>query len=247
VVKITIKHIEAAKKRWANPEYREKVINGINKLWENQNYKELRKQQRSSPEYKLKIKKIFKESWENPEYRKNHLDAQKKLWSNEEFKRKQLKKLQDALKKPEIQKKMEDSRIRIAKDPEIQARKSKSLKEYCSKPENIAKRTGSNSPTWKGGKSFEPYCFKFNESFKEKTRKKFNYLCFECESIEVNKAHSIHHIDYNKNSICQGKEWAFIPLCSSCHTKTNYNRWFWFNKYINYWLLNEDINFGGEI
>ena len=111
---------------------------------------------------------------------------------------------------------------------------------------------------WKGGIS-KKYCYKFNEQFREYIRNKFGKKCFICNKLEHenytknNKLWklSIHHIDYNKNSICNGKEWAFVPLCTRCHMKTNSNQWYWFNLLINYWALNTDdkiINFNnGEI
>ena len=105
-------------------------------------------------------------------------------------------------------------------------------------------RTGSGNSNWRGGLSYEPYCYKFNGIFKESIRSKFNRTCFNCgiteEEYMINKATKqrlyIHHIDYNKNDLCNGKSWAFIPLCPSCHSKTNFNRWYWFNKYVYYWI-----------
>lgn len=105
-------------------------------------------------------------------------------------------------------------------------------------------RSGPKNSNWRGGKSFEPYCPKFNEEFKEYIRNKFNRRCFICGIAEedqlpnAKKKHRlyIHHVDYNKNDICNGYSWPFIPLCSSCHSKTNGKRWYWFNKYMNYWI-----------
>lgn len=104
---------------------------------------------------------------------------------------------------------------------------------------------GENHHNWKGGISFKPYCTKFNKNFKNIIRRKFKNKCFICGKND-NRNLYVHHIDYNKNSICNGNEWAFIPLCGSCHSKTNFNRWYWFNLFINYWIINDDINFGGE-
>ena len=111
-------------------------------------------------------------------------------------------------------------------------------------------RKGPKNANWHGGTSFEPYCFKFDETFKEYIRNKFNRSCFICGITEENYISDqqkkqrlyIHHIDYNKNDLCNGKSWSFIPLCPSCHSKTNFNRWLWFNKYINYWIY-DYINF----
>ena len=105
---------------------------------------------------------------------------------------------------------------------------------------------GEKNWNWRGGISIE-YCEKFNKNFKEYIRDKFNRRCFICSMPEDSKQRlSVHHIDYNKNSICNGKEWAFVPLCTSCHTKTNYNRWHWFNLLINYWAMNDEINLFGD-
>ncbi len=114
---------------------------------------------------------------------------------------------------------------------------------------NISIRSPSESlkkelnPNWKGGISEQNYCYKFNESFKEHIREKFNRTCYICGKSEenLNKKLCVHHIDYNKNAICNGKEFAFVPLCHSCHSKTNGNRWYWFNLLINYWLDKYEI------
>lgn len=102
-------------------------------------------------------------------------------------------------------------------------------------------RRGEKSCHWKGGKSFEPYCPKFNENIKESVRVKFFRRCAICGAVENGKKHHVHHIDYNKNAICNGVSWSLIPLCPSCHTKTNNSRHYYFNLLINYWALNENI------
>ena len=108
----------------------------------------------------------------------------------------------------------------------------------------VCGRIGPLSPTWRGGKSFEPYCHLFNESFKEYIREKFNRKCYICGRDETDngKHLSVHHIDYNKNSICNGKAWAFVPLCKTCHNYTIGNRYYWFNRLICYYIENKDIN-----
>jgi hypothetical protein len=106
-----------------------------------------------------------------------------------------------------------------------------------------AGKCGPESHRWLGGKSFEPYCFKFNEEFKESVRDAFNRRCYLCDAPENGKRLAIHHIDYNKNNLCNGQGWAFVPLCKSCHSKTNGDRWYWFSLLYNYWALNPEINF----
>lgn len=38
---------------------------------------------------------------------------------------------------------------------------------------------------------------------------------------------SVHHVNYDKNCLCDDNECEFVPLCISCHTKTNHNREFY--------------------
>lgn len=102
---------------------------------------------------------------------------------------------------------------------------------------------GENNPAYVHGNCRRRYCRKFNTEFKERIRDRFDRKCFLCGTPENGKKLSIHHIDYNKNSICNGQSWAFVPLCNACHLKTNLNRWYWFNYLLNYWAMLPEINF----
>lgn len=107
-------------------------------------------------------------------------------------------------------------------------------------------KIGSKNPSWRGGVSFAPYCPRFNNAFKENIREKFGRKCFVCGAPEGETRHPVHHIDYNKNSICNGKEWAFVPLCRRQHNNSNVHRFHWFNLLICYWLANPETNFDSE-
>ena len=95
--------------------------------------------------------------------------------------------------------------------------------------------SGKNHPNWQGGKSFEPYCLKFSKQLKEDIRKQYDRKCFNCNKDEKDNKRklSVHHVDYNKDQGCNGKTFELIPLCLSCHMKTNFNRKYWENKFIN--------------
>jgi hypothetical protein len=85
---------------------------------------------------------------------------------------------------------------------------------------------GENSPTWRGGVSFEPYDAQFNDRFKERVRKRDHYACRLCgiSTEENGQAMDVHHIDYDKlNSVMSN----CVSLCRSCHTKTSHNRDYW--------------------
>ena len=86
---------------------------------------------------------------------------------------------------------------------------------------------GEKSPMWKGGISFEPYCPKFNNEFKERNRAFFDYICPECLTPQNGVKLCVHHINFNKMSCCDNTPPLFVPLCKSCHSKTNSNRDYW--------------------
>ncbi len=102
------------------------------------------------------------------------------------------------------------------------------------------KRCGSTHPNWKGGISKLPYCEKWIEELREEVRNKYDRKCFICNKDEKDnitkdgntRKLSVHHIYYDKQEGCNGKEMELIPLCTSCHMKTNYNTSYW-TKHIN--------------
>lgn len=83
--------------------------------------------------------------------------------------------------------------------------------------------SGEKSYLWRGGISFDPYCPKFNETFKEKIRDRFDRVCLICGKTEKTngKKLSVHHVDYNKECGCDGTICECIPLCMSCHGKVH--------------------------
>jgi hypothetical protein len=71
------------------------------------------------------------------------------------------------------------------------------------------------------------YCEKWTENLKERVRAFFGYRCFECGSIQNNIKLSVHHVHYDKKTCCNGSPHDLVPLCRSCHGKTNHNRTYW--------------------
>jgi len=92
---------------------------------------------------------------------------------------------------------------------------------------------GENHYNWQGGKSFEPYCHKFNFAFKEYIREKFARVCYLCAKTEEGNGQrlSVHHVNYDKGCMCNDNlTCQFVPLCRSCNLKVNNNREMWEGK-----------------
>ena len=111
------------------------------------------------------------------------------------------------------------------KKPEVAAKISAAKKKWHSEHPGIF--VGSNNPCWRGGTSFEPYCYKFNGEFKNRVRSFFEYRCVLCgktkeENHGINL--SVHHVNYDKQTCCNASVPMFALLCNKCHSKTNHNR-----------------------
>ena len=101
---------------------------------------------------------------------------------------------------------------------------------FCSRECRAIGLSGEKSSGWKGGISFEPYCQKFNNEFKEYIRDKFGRICFLCSKTEEENGRrlSVHHVNYNKGCGCDDDETCqFVPLCVGCNSKVNKNREMW--------------------
>jgi hypothetical protein len=81
---------------------------------------------------------------------------------------------------------------------------------------------GPNSPTWRGGLSFQPYPPTFNKQFKKMIRERDGYKCGFCGILN---SRDVHHINYVKNDTTPEN---CITLCKRCHLKTTVgDRVFW--------------------
>lgn len=178
-----------------------------------------------APEWRAKVSAGVKESWKNPTIKQKRRDAIVLALDNPETK---------ALKS-------NNTHERMCLPHERKAQSERSKRMWSD--ENFRDQMrGENAYWWRGGKSFEPYCEKFTDELKEYVRLKFNRVCIICGAHENGARLSVHHIDYNKLQGCKGLTWALVPLCHSCHAKTNFHKWYWFNLLINYWAKNSEIN-----
>jgi hypothetical protein len=102
--------------------------------------------------------------------------------------------------------------------------------------------TGSKHPNWRGGISYEPYCVLFNDEFKERVRKFFGYICVECGKPQNGERLHIHHVNFDKQSCCNDTTPLFVPLCRSCHGRTQGNRQYWERHFTD--MIN--LRYGGK-
>ena len=111
---------------------------------------------------------------------------------------------------------------RTGSHPSIESRKKMS--------ERLLGKCGPESRNWKGGIAFEPYCPKFNDTFKERVRAFFGHQCQMCGHLWQRGETSlhVHHVNYRKDACCaKDVKPLFVPLCNGCHGKTQGHRAFW--------------------
>jgi hypothetical protein len=108
---------------------------------------------------------------------------------------------------------------------------------FCSQNCLRLSQTGPNSPTWNGGTSFEPYCQKFNDEFKNRVKAFFGYSCLICDAHENL---CVHHVDYNKEACCDDKQPAFACVCNRHNSKANHSRDRW--RYMFHYIIDEMYN-----
>jgi hypothetical protein len=89
---------------------------------------------------------------------------------------------------------------------------------------NIGKHQGKLSGTWKGGISYLPYCYKFNNKRKKAVREFFDYLCICTGEPEYKNELNVHHVDHDKEQGCNGKPFNLVPMNNYHHTKEIYNQ-----------------------
>jgi hypothetical protein len=117
------------------------------------------------------------------------------------------------------------------KKGQASTRKDEQLSEETKKKisqSRLGKYKGESNPNWRGGIAFLPYCSKFNKELKERIRDRDKRTCQLCGEKENGKRLRVHHIHYDKPNC----EPDLLSLCHSCHAKTNGNRDYWEDYFI---------------
>lgn len=182
------------------PEFREHTRKGAIKEWEDN--REARMSTLLSPEFTAAGQNSAMARWSSSGAREAAAEVMIRYYSSEENRKQHSENMKRALDTPEFRAK-------------------------CSQ------RVGPLSPNWRGGVSFEPYCYKFNADFRRNVRHFFNNKCVLClyeeqETTDQKRLLNVHHVHYDKNSLCNDTSpRIFAALCDSHHGMTNGDREFW--------------------
>lgn len=114
----------------------------------------------------------------------------------------------------------------LKKNNWLQTKKSIDKRMATAKIRGSYRRCGEENPNWKGGVSFEPYTYEFNNELRLAIKIREDFRCFICrkEEPKTPQGLAIHHIDYDKTNNHLNN---LVALCPECHTKTNGNRQHW--------------------
>jgi len=196
-----------AKKRCSTPEFSKQMRQIAKKRFEDPAERErlaeiVRQNVRANPEIIEKGKKAQREYWSKPENRAASSESQKRRFENPE----------------EREKTGAASRKYYAEHPEkaIQIGETRRM-------ENISHK-------WYGDVVYHDgpqYCDKWTAELRRRVRAFFGNVCLECGSPQHGRLLSVHHVHYNKKLCCDTTPRTLVPLCKSCHSKTNSDREYW--------------------
>ena len=206
------KRIEGIKQSWQNNPHRKKKASDRLKLkWEDSEYREkmseMSRELQKSPEFRERQSAIAKEIWSDSDRLSKLSTAQKKRWEDPECRRIQSEKLKKAQAGEKYRKKMSHS-VKVAlSDKNIRKRMSEAAKQHWADPDFCKKQKGTRTKdkngNWKDGRSFGKYCYKFNNSLKERCRIYFGRVCILCGSQENGRKLDVHHVYAEKKACCE--------------------------------------------
>jgi hypothetical protein len=219
---------EIQKRKWDNPDLRKKAS-------------ETQKIITNNPERLKRSSENTKNLWKDPDYRKQHEEFMRgpnNPWRGKKRAEESNEKTRLSLKKtnalPEVREKRRAHMIEMMSDPVFRERMTtinigKTHAEKT-KLKLVESRVGG---FWYGNVRYdEPkYCELWTDEFRERVRIFFSYQCVECGTPQNGVRFGVHHVHYDKKTCCKKGEMVgdrkFVPLCRSCHAKTNTNRPYW--------------------
>jgi hypothetical protein len=247
------KLIDRAKEAVLKPERREQLL----KILRDPETLKRKREANAKPEFRKNASEKQKALWEDPIYRESQLRSLKERSSKPEYRKKASDAALRRFQNPEELKKLSDRMKKMGADPEHRKKLSKALKEKHADPDYhkklcesradpkyrelhrilqadpiilLRKIEGTVGGFWYGNVRYIDgivYCEKFNREFKERVRAFRGYICFECGEPQNGSLLMTHHVHYDKKMCCNGSPHDIVPLCNSCHSKTNFNRDYW--------------------
>ena len=187
-----------------------------------------------SDEIRKKRSISCKRMWTNKEYRNKVLSKTK--WNDSEFQRKNKNDFYKTEEGKECKKRISETVRKTFKEKNLYQYISNKNKELWKDKEYLKKyfigkygKEDKNFESWiKDEYPIREYK-NFDNELKIYVRDRFGNLCVNCGVHESNISRSLdcHHIDYDKKNYSKNN---IVPLCQSCHCKTNYNRAHWIKK-----------------
>lgn len=112
---------EERKRRWQNPDMREKIVRGM-------------KIAAADPEIKAKRSASVKAALNTDQYRENASQIHRKKWQDPAFKERQVAVLREAASKPDAIERQRAGQLRATRDPAVNAKRSATLQKHWSDP-----------------------------------------------------------------------------------------------------------------
>ena len=163
---------------------------------------------------------------------KSHKENPTCYWKGKTLSEEHKQKIQETTKKT-----YENPEIRLScgrKGREILESQKQAIKNHMLKawkdPEFRNKLIRENANNWQDGISFKEYGYDFDKYSRAKIYERDAHTCQNPKCERCSSKLDTHHIDYDKKN---NAEQNIISLCTSCHTKTNFNRNMWKEFYKN--------------
>lgn len=211
------KSSDSHKKWWSDPKNRKRMSDAAKKRF-------------SDPDKCAAASAAQKKRYADPLQRKIHSDDLKEWWKDTENKTIMSRKRKNS---PAVQAHMKT--MCVGRPCSEETKKKIGISNTGKRASAITKmrlsesKRGDKNPHWDGGRSYEPYCPKWNPGMRRRIRAYFEYQCIFCSKTESENRRklSCHHVEYNKMACCDGKPVQFAATCSRCHGRTGHDRERW--------------------
>ena len=188
------------KKRWKNPEYRERMSAKFRKVW-------------ADPERREYLRQKGIAQWQDQEVRERNLVGIRAAWENNEDRRRAISGIM-----MELWSEAENRVTYYDCCQECGLKKGRTDRPLCLSCAGV-KRMAAEFPD-----SVRWYPLEFNETLREMVRERQGRKCALCHEPEDGYHLNVHHIDYDKDN---NDLMNLMALCRPCHARTNWKRQFW--------------------